>query len=170
MCHVTTTVRLFGQLEGSSGESLEKRHVVIKDVFQHSTNNHAECELQVLFAEMRKDDTWCTNGGLSNEPARAEGVPQHARHTEPGVAARARTNTSFQDNVHISARRFPVWEVEPRWLKCSCELKYAACRSNVLTPGGSRSKVKVYIPMRSLYYGSSECRQKCGRHFSHLFL
>ena len=31
----------------------------------------------------------------------------------------------------------------------------------MLTTGGSRSKVKVAIPMRSLYDGSSEWRQKC---------
>ena len=161
MCHASTTVRLFGPLEGSSGESLEKRHVAIKDSFQHGTNNHAGCELQVLCAEMRVDDTWCTNGGLGNEPARAEGVPQHARHWKPGVAARERTNASFQDNVHISARRFPVWEVACRWRKCRRELKYAAVRSHVLTTGGSRSKVKVAIPMRSLYDGSSEWRQNC---------
>jgi hypothetical protein len=146
MCHAFTTVRLFGQLEGSSGESLEKRHVAIKDVFQHGTNNYAGCELQVLCAEMRKDDTWCTNCRLSNEPARATGVPQHTLSTEPGVAARARTNASFQDNVHISARRFPVWEVARRWRKCRCELKYAACRSHVLRPGGSRSKSKSPFP------------------------
>ncbi len=156
MCHASTTVRLFGPLEGSSGESLEKRHVAIKDAFQHCTNNHAGCELQVLCEEIRMNDTWCTNGGLSNEPARAEGVSQHVRHRKPGVAARELTIASFQDNMHISARRFPVWEVACHWRKCSRELKYAACRSHVLTPGGSRSKVKVAIPMRSLYNGSSE--------------
>ena len=110
---------------------------------------------------MRMDDTWCTNGGPSNEPARAEGVSEHARHRKRGVAARERTNASFQDNVHISARRFPVWEVACRWRKCSRELKYAATRSHLLTPGGNRSKVKVTIPMRSLYDSSSEWRQKC---------
>jgi len=140
MCHASTTVSLFGPLEGISGESLEKRHVAIKDVFQHGTNNHAGCELQVLCTEMRMDDTWCTNGGLSNEPARAEGVSQHARDRKPGVAARERTNASFQDNVHISARRFPVWEVACRWRKCLRELKYVACRSYVLTTGGKGRK------------------------------
>jgi len=153
MCHATTTIRLFGPLEGSSGESLEKRHVAIKDSFQR-TNNKPGSELQVLCSEMRKDDTWSrgANGGRSNEGACAE-VPAHA--------GRARTNASFQDNVHLSGKRFPVWEVARRWRKCSRMLKYAACRSHVLTSGGNRSKVKVAIPMRSLYDRGSEWRQNC---------
>ena len=153
MCHATTTIRLFGPLEGSSGESLEKRHVAIKDSFQR-TNNKPGSELQVLCSEMRKDDTWSrgANGGRSNEGACAE-VPAHA--------GRARTNASFQDNVHLSGKRFPVWEVARRWRKCSRVLKYAACRSHVLTSGGNRSKVKVAIPMRSLYDRGSEWRQNC---------
>jgi hypothetical protein len=153
MCHATTTIRLFGPLEGSSGESLEKRHVAIKDSFQR-TNNKPGSELQVLCSEMRKDDTWSrgANGGRSNEGACAE-VPAHA--------GRARTNASFQDNVHFSGKRFPVWEVARRWRKCSRMLKYAACRSHVLTSGGNRSKVKVAIPMRSLYDRGSEWRQNC---------
>ena len=40
-------------------------------------------------------------------------------------------------------------------------LKYAACRSHVLTSGGNRSKVKVAIPMRSMYDRGSEWRQNC---------
>ena len=63
MCHATTTIRLFGPLEGSSGESLEKRHVAIKDSFQR-TNNKPGSELQVLCSEMRKDDTWTWGGKL----------------------------------------------------------------------------------------------------------
>ena len=73
-------------------------------------------------SEMRKDDKWSrgANGGRSNEGACAE-VPAHA--------GRARTNASFQDNVHLIGKRFPVWEVARRWRKCSRVLKYAACRS-----------------------------------------
>jgi hypothetical protein len=64
-------------------------------------------------------------------------------------------------NVHLSGKRFPVWEVARRWRKCSRVLKYAACRSHVLTSGGNRSKVKVAIQMRSMYDRGSEWRQNC---------
>jgi len=84
MYHLSTTVRLFGPLQGSSGESLERRHVDMKEAFTR-TNNHKECEVQVLRGEMRMDDS---SDGCKRQHGGEDG--------QAGAAKRPRLNARLQ--------------------------------------------------------------------------
>ena len=79
MYHATTTVRLYGPLEWSSAETVERRHVEIKEAFTR-TNNRKECEVQVLRGEMRIDDS---TGGRTRPRDDADGCQTGAGTSEP---------------------------------------------------------------------------------------
>ena len=150
--HLTTGIRLFGPLQGSSGESLERRHVDVKTAFTH-TNNHKQCELQVLKSEMRKDDS--TAGAKRPREDTEDGDRAGARAKQP------RVNASFADTLHHSARRYPVWFAAQHWRSCKRQLKFAAKMVNVMTQGGHQSQAQVTIPMMALYDASSQWRDNC---------
>jgi len=167
MYHATTTIRLYGSLDSSSCEALERRHGDIKAAFTR-TNNKEGCELQVLREEMRKDHS-------SNERPCGESLdegdtdivhsgmkrlrPLDAGGASAAASGPARVNASFSDDLHSSARRFPVWKLMLNWRQCRRQLKYRATMSQVTTAGGNPSHAKVNIPMRALHDGTSQWRQ-----------
>jgi hypothetical protein len=155
MYHCSTTVRLFGPLQGSSGESMERRHVDIKEAFTR-TNNHKDCEVQVLRGEMRMDDS---SAGCKRQHDGQDG--------QAGAAKRPRLNASFGDTLHRSARRYAVWHAAQHWRDCKRHLMFEAVRTHELTERGWQSQARVTIRMQALYDASSEWRMNCV-HMRHL--
>ena len=152
MYHATTTVRLYGPLEWSSAETVERRHVEIKEAFTR-TNNRKECEVQVLRGEMRIDDS---TGGRTRPRDDADGCQTGAGTSEP-----ARVNASFSDTLHRSARRYPGWHAAEHWRHCLRVLKFEALMTHVVTAQGWQSQARVTIPLPALYDAGSEWRKNC---------
>jgi hypothetical protein len=154
MMHAPASIELYGQWANCSAESMERKHVDIKDAAQQ-TNQRDGWLLQVLMRTKRESDisakasqmrtgasTVSDQNGL-NGHGHSVRDEQEELNTEGGVM----TAASFGDTLHHSGLRMPIWTFIVQWAEC---MKVLDIRQPVLK-----------IPWDSLSYAKSEVVVQC---------
>ena len=135
--HVSASILLYGEWANCSAESLERKHVDIKDAAQQ-TNQRDGWLLQVLMRTKRESDI-----AVQASQMRRDEESIMLQCNPAGVL----TPASFGDALHHSGLRMPVWNLIVKWGEC---VKHLDIRQPSLK-----------IPWDSLSYTQSEVVMQC---------
>jgi len=156
MLHASASIRLYGQWANCSAESLERKHVDIKDAAQQ-TNQREHWLLQVLMRTKRESDIRVQAAEVRHAMAREplsgniDDLDASASQGRDGVSSRnhaaSQQAASFGDKLHRSGLQMPVWNFIVKWREC---MKKLSIRQEGLT-----------IHWESLAYKKSEVLRQC---------
>jgi len=165
MFHTRATIKMFGPLSNTSAEAVEKKHVAIKQMFEHTSQRQDTC-LQVLVRCKRIDDMMKIHDQLKNDALEEEeeGMEGPAGSMDQGRTYESlghQTHASFSDNMNSSGRRYPMWAIVTDWKNCGKMLVIAATDRNLVTVSGGHSKAQILIDLDALLIPTSEWNRSC---------